>query len=296
MLYAVDDELFVSDTTPEAEPDLYGQNTLVRIDHKRNGVTERIERRIGVDAVLFLNDPEKMGLAPLIEEYAALMAQAKITMLNTFVNMRSTRVIQAKDENAKEAAEEYENALRRGDISVLYAEELGDMSGIVVHQTPVAGTPASQVIELTQYVQSMYYGELGQDVNNNMKRSYVSDSELEKTTGAPLLDVMLDCRRDAVRDVKALFDIDLEVDISETWNGSPSEHRIEGTDNEEPESGETPGSDEESAGEAEEQPEEAEPEAEQEAEAEPEEAVEEVTEEEVVEATELKLGEDTTHE
>lgn len=236
VIYEHEGDLFVSDTAPDSEPDVYGRNTHVTIHHRIGGVTTTLERTIGVDAVLIENDPEHVGLQPLLEEYATLMAQAKLSFLTTFVNMRNPRIIQAKDQNAAESAMQYENSLRAGEISVLLAEELGDMSGVVVHPTPMQGTPASQVIELAQYIQSMYYGELGLDVNNNMKRTYVSEAELQKTTGAPLLDVMLDCRETAIAAVNALFDREIVVTIDNDWSGET---------NEEPQSDEATGSAEE---------------------------------------------------
>jgi len=296
VFYEVEGDFFVSEAVPHGEANIYGQETEVSIPHKIDGIQKQLTRTIGKDAVLVVNDPEKVGLSPMLEEYAALMAQAKLTMLRTFVDLRSTRIIQAKDQNSYEAALEYEAALRRGDITVMLAEELGDMSGINVHPTPVQGTPASQTIELTQYIQSMYYGELGLDVNNNMKRAYVSDSELEKTTGAPLLDVMHDCRQEAIRDINALFNLDITVSISETWTGKKSDtgnNQTEEVDDEEPTSdeadrgsGESTGSADGDAGDADGDAEDAGEDAEDAGE-EPEEA----TGAEVTEAAEAMLGE-----
>jgi len=300
VFYEHEGDFFVSDATPYGEADIYGRQVEVSIAHKIDGIQKQLTRRIGVDAVLICNDPERAGLSPLLEEYAALMAQAKLSMLRAFVDLRSTRIIQAKDQNSYEAALAYEDSLRRGDITVMLAEELGDMTGVEVHQTPVQGNPATQIIELTQYVQSLYYGELGLDVNNNLKRAYVSESELEKTTGAPLLDIMHDCRQEAVRDINALFGTDIFVSISETWAGdmsstdnNPSD---EETDNEESTSdGEAGGSGDQQDGgaEADEEPE---ADAEGEADADDPEQPEEATADEVTHAADAMLGEDTDEE
>jgi len=296
VFYEHEGDFFVSDATPYGEADIYGRQVEVSIAHKIDGIQKQLTRRIGVDAVLICNDPERAGLSPLLEEYAALMAQAKLSMLRAFVDLRSTRIIQAKDQNSYEAALAYEDSLRRGDITVMLAEELGDMTGVEVHQTPVQGNPATQIIELTQYVQSLYYGELGLDVNNNLKRAYVSESELEKTTGAPLLDIMHDCRQEAVRDINALFGTDITVSIAETWAGdmnTADNTNAEEADNAQPESDGTAGGSGGSGGSgepaADEEPDE---EGTEEADGDPEEP-EEATSEEVTEAAAAMLGEET---
>lgn len=219
VVYALDGDLFVSDATPSGGTDLYGDDHDVTIDHRINGAGETLHRTIGVDAVLVLNDSEKMGLTPLLTEFAIMTSQAKITLLRNLVDLRGNYIIQAKDEASYKSALEYENAIRAGDTAIIMAEEFDGMSeGIVVHSTPISNSPATQTIELFQYINSHYYSELGISLNNNMKREYVSDSEMEKSSGMPLINNMLSCRRNAIRDINALFGADLDVCLSEEWD------------------------------------------------------------------------------
>lgn len=217
VVYEYDGNLFVTDTLPSSKPTIYQEAVEVRINHRVGTVNEQLIRTIGVDAVLVRNDSHCIGLDPIITEFAIMTAQAKITMMRNLVDLRGNYIIQAKDENAYRSALEYEKAVRRGDTAVIMAEEFDTMEGLVVHSTPIANNPATQTIELFQYIQSYYYSELGIELNNNMKREYVSDSEIEKSSGMPLIHNMLNLRQEAVRDIKALFGVDITVSLSSEW-------------------------------------------------------------------------------
>lgn len=306
IVYEYEGELFVSSATPYGGEDVNGDKTDVTILHRAGKINETLERTIGIDAVMVRNDSECIGLTPLINEFASLTAQAKITLLRNLVDLRSHYIIQAKDQNSYEQAIAYEEAVRAGDTAVILSEEFADMEGMAVHNTPLQGNPASQSIELFQYINSHYYSELGITVNNNMKKEYVSESEIEKSTGIPLINNMLQCRLEAMRDIKALFDVDITVVLSAEWNDeaeneeSSNEPGIqeegggfgeaeaagEGEPEGEAEAGEadTDGANAEEDPEAEGDSEEANPAGDE---------VEEVTEEERVEATEAMLGEGT---
>ena len=291
VIYEHEGDLFATDTKPSEGRDIYGEPTVIHISHYTSeAAPETITREIGKDAVLIRNDPDTIGLTNIIQEYAILMSQGKISLLRNLTNLRNPYLIQAKDQNAYEAALDYENAIRRGDTSIIMAEEFDSLRGMAVHNTAPAGNPATQTIELIQYVQAMYYSELGVNVNNNMKREYVSDSEQQRSTGASLLEVMLESRAIGWRDVKALFDVEVTVTLAEQWNdeeeadeAAPGEEPQEDTEEapveqeeqEAPEEQETP----------EEEPEEQEAPEEEIPEAEP------VTEEELIEATEAMTGE-----
>lgn len=214
VIYQYGDELFITSECPSAKPDIYGRNTEVHITHGN----ERVTAVVGESAVLVKNDPMSLGLESLVNEYAVLTAQAKITLLRSFPMLRSHYILQAKDKDSYKAAVEYEASVRRGDMAVILAEEYDDMEGLVVHQTPPPTNATTQAIELYQYVQATYYGELGINLTNNMKREYVSDSEISRSTGMPLIHVMLTERERAVDKVNELFGTDISVHISNEWN------------------------------------------------------------------------------
>lgn len=300
VIYEHEGDLFSSDSPPTECPDVDGENTVVHITHRTKDNTERLTRTIGIDAVQLRNDADMVGLSTILNEFAAFQSQSKISMLSTMVSLRKNYFLQAKDENAYKAAVEFENRIRSGDTAVVFAEEFAEMEGINVHSTPFSGSPATQVIELVQYLQSYYFGELGININNNMKSQYVNIEEtVQKSSGASLIAGMLQCRQEAVRDINALFGTNISVFLGEDWNdeqeqdnepqvaaegGKPGE--TEGAD---PTDGETNGGNESETGDEENSETDTEAEGGTEDINEPE---PEISKEELIEATEALLGED----
>ena len=294
VVYEHGGELFVTESVPSGEADLYGDPHDVTIEHRAGSTTASLTRTVGVDCVLVRNDSESLGVDMLVKEFAILTAQAKITLLDTLVNLRNPFLLQAKDENARRGAEEYIASRRAGDPAFILAEEFAEMEGIVVHATPTGTGQATQAVEVFQYIQSYYYSEFGVSLNNNMKREYVSDSEIEKATGMPLIDDMLSCRQEALRDIKALFGADITIALASEWaEQEAGDEQALGTEGGEP--GEAPsdgGGDDPVGGDPEDDsdtPDEGDDKLEA-VEATPEPEAEEVSAEELITATEALVG------
>lgn len=245
IVYEHEGNLYCTTTEPSGKQDVYGECHEVHFTHTNEGESIPMTRTIGVDAVMVRNDASRIGLDPLLTELALMMAQAKITALDNFMTLRTNRIIQAKDERSYASAVEYEKQIRDGAPAVILAEEFDAMEGINVHSTPIPSNAATQTIELFQYISSHYYSELGITLNNNMKSQYVSETELGKSTGMPLIYNMLACRQEAIDEINALFNRSIKVCLSEEWNDelemdeepaqeTPEEQEIE---NEEPTEG-----------------------------------------------------------
>lgn len=218
VVYEYGGNLYCTQTMPSGKEDVYGESHEVHFSHSNEGETVDMTRTIGVDAVMVRNDASCLGLEDLLEELVLMSAQAKITILDNFMTLRTNRIIQAKDENSFASALEYERQIRDGAPAAIMAEDFGTLEGINVHSTPIPSNAASQTIELFQYISSYYYSELGIVLNNNMKSQYVNETELGKSTGMPLIYNMLSCRQEAVDEINALFGRDIKVGLSEEWN------------------------------------------------------------------------------
>lgn len=230
-IYQYEGDLFVTDEIPAGKPNIYYEPTQVTVRHQTDDGNITLKLTDGVDCVIIKNDADSIGLEPLVGEYSVLTAQAKITVMRNLVDLRGNYIIQAKDEKAYRSALEYTEAVRRGDMSVILAEEFDEMDGLVVHNTPIANNPATQTIELFNYINSYYYGELGININNNMKREYVSEGELSKTTGIPLINHMLTTRIEGLLKVNALFDVEIGIKLSAEWDDEQEQDIIGGEDN-----------------------------------------------------------------
>ena len=292
VVYEKDGDLFVAppDLSGQDE-DLYGRPTRARVDH----LGERLDLRLGVDAVLVLSDSSSKGLVPMLTELALMEGQIKITLNRALINLRTNYIMEARDENTRRGVEEFERQLRAGDLAVLFSDSpMPEIEGASVHNTASPQGTADQIVAVSQYIVAKYYGELGININNNMKSQYVNQEEIASSTGLPLLYDMLECRKEAVRDINALFGREIEVAVSDMWDdeikeksddelglgeeapadGEPGEGAPDGPAADEPDGGSTGGD------EAEEPAEEAD------------EPLEEATREEVIEAAEALQGEE----
>lgn len=286
IVYEHEGNLYCTTTEPFGKQDVYGECHEVHFTHTNEGESIPMTRTIGVDAVMVRNDASRIGLDPLLTELALMMAQAKITALDNFMTLRTNRIIQAKDERSYASAVEYEKQIRDGAPAVILAEEFDAMEGINVHSTPIPSNAATQTIELFQYISSHYYSELGITLNNNMKSQYVSETELGKSTGMPLIYNMLACRQEAIDEINALFNRSIKVCLSEEWNDElemdeePAQEMPEEqeNENEEPTEGDETDQSVDSSDEQDEQDEQETPEQED--------------PEEVIDATEAMIGEE----
>ena len=217
VVYEHEGNLYCTQTMPSGKQDVYGECHEVHFTHTNEGETTPMTRTIGVDAVMVRNDAALIGLDPLISEFAAFEAQAKVSFLEHFTMLRSTHIIQAKDQRSYDSAMEFEQQIRNGVPTVVLSEVIAG-GGMDVFQTPSSPNSTSELINLVQFITSRYYSELGITLNNNMKSQYVNEAELGKSTGMPLIYNMLACRQEAVDEINALFGRDIKVSLSEEWN------------------------------------------------------------------------------
>lgn len=217
VVYEHEGNLYCTQTMPSGKQDVYGECHEVHFTHSNEGESIPMTRTIGVDAVMIRNDAALIGLDPLITEFATFEAQAKVSFLEHFTMLRSTHIIQAKDERSHASAMEFEQQIRDGVTTVILAEEIAG-GGMDVYQTPAPANATTELINLVQFITSRYYSELGITLNNNMKSQYVNEAELNKSTGMPLIYNMLACRQEAVDEINALFGRDIKVALSEEWN------------------------------------------------------------------------------
>lgn len=226
VIYEFDGKLYCSSALPSGGENVYGEAQNVTIPHNDHlsNIFETLERTLGKDAVLIRSDYGMVGLTPVITEFATMVAQAKITMLRNFVDLRGNYIIQAKDQKAYESALAYENAIRSGDTAIILAEEFDNMEGLVVHSTPISNSPATQTIELFQFLNSYYYAELGVNLNNNMKSQYVNEREIETSAGMPLVDNMLSCRKEGLDEIRKIFGVEITIDLASEWKEQDEEN------------------------------------------------------------------------
>lgn len=220
-------------------PDVYYQPTIYTISNPAQNLS--INARIGIDCVVVRNDALYLGLLPLFNRYAFHMAENELSMWVADINARTIGLISAGDDRTIASARQYLSDIEAGKPGVI--AESAFLDG--VRAQPYGGASArgslTDLIEYEQYLKASWYNELGLDANYNMKRESLSMSESQMNNDAllPLVDNMLQCRREGLEKVNELFGTSIEVELSSAWedNQQQIDRETEDRNGQDPEGG-----------------------------------------------------------
>lgn len=198
------------------EPDAYYQPTICTVANPALKLDKTFV--IDKDCVIIRNDLFMNGLYPIINRYATALVENDITLDMFDKNMRSQIMISATSDTYQAAADKYIDDLSDGKQAAI-----GDnafLAGIRVFPTVSAGGHRiTDLIEYEQYLKAGLFNEIGLDANYNMKRERLSngETELNQDSLVPLIDHMLEQRKEGLEKVNAMFGTKISVDLSDLW-------------------------------------------------------------------------------
>lgn len=222
----VNGELYALEGSPGGEPDPYYRPT--KYVWANPALKESRESDLWKDGVLFRNDKLWIGLSPLINKYAAILAENEITIRVADIMLRIVAMISTPDDNTKVAAEEYLKKILNGKLGALAENRFFD--GVKMQSPPSNnGSYLTQFIELQQYMKASFYNEVGMQANYNMKRENIGSGETAMNQNAtlPLCDQMLAVRREDVSRLNEMYDLDVSVDFNSAWKLNAEQLRLE---------------------------------------------------------------------
>lgn len=168
--------------------------------------------------VLMRSDSNYMGLMPLFTRYAVQLVENDISIRSAQINARAQVGISVSSDREAETARKYLDNLEAGKLAVM--GETAFLDGISVANV---GTQSAnviiQLIELQQYLKASWFNDLGLNANFNMKREYISREEIGSQTDVllPLVDDMLECRKEAAKLINEIFDLNISVEKNSAW-------------------------------------------------------------------------------
>lgn len=180
------------------------------------------EMTIGKDCEVTFNDKLRYGLRNMFMKYALMLAETDISMRYLLVNARIPSFICADDDNTVESAKTvYENVWNGTGFGVVlnkrFMESQDGIKGVdfTAHNT----TSLKDIMEIRQYVKSSWYLELGIQSNYNMKRESLNSTEttIDEDVLLPLIDDMLQERKDGLERVNKMFGTNITVKLSSSW-------------------------------------------------------------------------------
>ena len=173
---------------------------------------------LGIDGVLCYNDSRYEGLRTMFERYATMLVENDLSMYMADIQARVQSLMTAGDDRTKQSAEKYLEKLQAGDLGVI-----GDNAVLesfkTVPYTSTAHNSITDLIELQQYIKASWYNEIGLNANYNMKREAINSSEaqLGEDSLRPLIDDMLESRKEWLAEVNKMYDTNIEVELASSW-------------------------------------------------------------------------------
>lgn len=184
---------------------------------------------INKDCIVILNDPLYVGLMPLFEKNASLMAETDISLRFSSINSRIQELIIADNDVAKESAKAYLDDIVSGSKIGIIASN-GFFDGIkTADYSSRSSNTIKDLIELHNYIKSSWYLDLGLSANWNAKRESINESEasMNDDTLLPLIDQMLEQRKMGVDRVNKMYGTNISVDLESSWKKIREEIEIQ---------------------------------------------------------------------
>ena len=222
-----DGKLYVFRGGLGGEPDEYYMPTIFTVSNPALRFDANL--RIGVDVEVVSNDSLYLGLMPLFNRYASMMSENLVSLKVAMINSRITDLISATDDRTKKSAEKFLQDIEDGKLGVISSNEF--LEGI--RATPYGSeghyNTITSLIELHQYYRASWYNDIGLNANYNMKRESISrgESQLNNDALLPLVDDMLNCRKNGVERVNKLFGTNITVDLASSWEDNIQEIDLE---------------------------------------------------------------------
>lgn len=211
----VKDKLYTFRGGLGGEPNVYYLPTIATVANPALNYNANL--KIDEECVVMLNDYFYQGLSPLFNKYGNLLVEAEISLKFAIINARVPALIQADNDNTYKSAEEFFKKVVDGkEYGIISSKEFFD--GIRSHDF-YKQAYIKDLIESIQYIKGSWYNEIGLNAAFNMKREAINEAEatLNEDILYPTIDTMLECRRNALKRVNAMFGTNITVELNSVW-------------------------------------------------------------------------------
>lgn len=211
----VNNEYYVFSGGLGGEPNIYYEPTIYTVSNPQ--LKESKNYKIDLDGILIRNDMSMLGLLPIFYKSAVLNCDCEISLNMLSVLLRTNYLISASDDKTKNSAEVFLNKIKNGDFSVIANSQFFD--GVKLQALGNESNIINQFIQLSQYIKASALNEIGINANFNMKKERLITSEVNINESAllPLVENMLECRKNACEKINNLFGLNIDVELSCVW-------------------------------------------------------------------------------
>lgn len=200
---------------------------------------------IDKDCIVIPNDSLYYGLLPMFRKYASLIVENELSLYLGIINTRISSLLSASDDSTQKSAIKFLNDIKDGKLGIIADPAFLDGIKSQPYITSGNANILGELIEMEQYIKASWFNELGLNANFNMKREALNSSEssLNDDILLPLIDDMLQCRKDGLEKVNKMFGTNISVELSSSWEDNQidinNEQKQGGNDNNGSESNET---------------------------------------------------------
>lgn len=227
----VDNNLYVMSGGLGGEPDPEYMPTI--FTYANPALKTSASLKIGEECIIIPNDSMYMGMLPMYKYFATLDVETDISFKRMLVNMRKLNVISSNNDRTTASAREYLNRIDDGDDGII--AEPGLVDALRVQPTNSPDKLLTDLIEFKQYNKASWYNFIGLNANYNMKRESLNSNETQLNDDMlfPLVDDMLEMRKNAADEINRLFGTNISVELASTWadNKEINDLEIENMDN-----------------------------------------------------------------
>ena len=237
--YKYEDKLYVFTGGMSGELNQYYMPTLYTIANPYLKISKNLV--IDEECIVIPNDSCYQGMLPIFKKYATGIVENELSMNIASINSRIISLISASDDRTQKSAEMYLKHVNEGELGIISDEAFLD--GVKVQPYAKTGNDIiSKLVEYNQYLKASWFNDIGLNANYNMKRESINsnESQLNDDMLMPTVDDMLDCRRDGLEKVNAMFGTNITVELNSSWkiNKEEASKNIDSVQTEEIEEGE----------------------------------------------------------
>ena len=220
-------ELYIFTGGLGGEPDVYYRPTIYTVANPALNFSK--ELKIDTDCIVMRNDSLMLGMRPLNRRYSAMLTEAELSMRTALINSRIISLITAENDRAKSAADKYIDDICAGKLGVIGSPALLDAIKTQPFSTASNTNMVTNLIEAEQYYKASWFNEIGLNANYNMKRESINagESQLNNDALLPLIDDMLNNRKDGAEKVNAMFGTNISVSFASSWEDNIEEIEAE---------------------------------------------------------------------
>lgn len=168
------------------------------------------------DGVIIKNDYLERGLLPIFKKWGYLINESELTLIIANRYKRMVKTFIANDDPTAESVRTYLSKVDNGESSVITSNILWE--SIKIDGETNTNT-LHELIEYDNYIKSELYKEIGLYSNDNMKKERLISSEVENGMNSifPLVDNMMNCRKQAIDKINKKFNTDISVEFTSSW-------------------------------------------------------------------------------